>query len=69
MEMKVCFEKEMFFFENLPSIVFKTLSVPLMGTETFLTLKEDCSKIIPSFFTIKDCTFLSSPSSLRDERM
>ena len=31
MEMKVCFETEMFFFENLPSIVFKTLSVPLTG--------------------------------------
>lgn len=28
--MKVCFEKEMFF-ENLPSIVFTTLSVPLAG--------------------------------------
>ena len=34
----------------------------LWGTETFFTIKEECSKIIPSFFTIKEgSTFLTKP--------
>ena len=42
-------------FENLPSIVFATLSVPLTGDRNLpYRLRRSPSKIIPSFFTIKE---------------
>ena len=39
------------FFENLPSIVFKTPSVPLLGDRN---LPYPFSKITPSLFTLKE---------------
>ena len=42
-------------FENLPSIAFATLSVPLTGDRNLpYRLRRSPSKIIPSFFTIKE---------------
>ena len=68
------------FFENLPSIVFTTLSVPLLGdrnlpypfskiTPSLFTLKEGVfSKITPSLFTIKEgSTSHPDPLTLRGE--
>ena len=50
-------------FENLPSIVFATLSVPLTGDRNLpYRLRRSPSKIIPSFFTIKEGSpFLTKP--------
>ena len=50
-------------FENLPSIAFATLSVPLTGDRNLpYRLRRSPSKIIPSFFTIKEgSTFLTKP--------
>ena len=50
------------FFENLPSIVFTTPSVPLVGTETFLTLKEGFTFLTKPLFNSLYAPF-GSPSS------
>ena len=55
----------MSYFENLPSIVFATPSVPLTGDRN---LPYPFSKITPSLFTIKEgSTSHPDPLTLREE--